>query len=404
MTSLLRSGLALVCLRLLVACESSGAIESDAAIVDDAAIAIDAAIADDAASADADVPDASCTLPRWGAVEDPPPCAQGLVCHLDETCVAPATPDAEGVQPLFEDATATTSIGIARGISGYAVHDDKIYWGDRGSATPNDDPNGDASIRVFDLATFEQTVIAHGFGSPPRVDGEHIYFASNARIHVRTLDAPAIDAHVVGQPMNLGDFLIEDGTVYYFYFDTPTIHHWREDEVDGVLFEAEETAVIQALVIDGERLLVEVLMPDDVTQLIAVDRQDGTSSVLLEAFRSSGAYGAPFMVSGDRVISAPAEFAQLQQHDLETGAQSFIKGTEGGTVTLEALHEGLLYFVVWEGTTSANQMSTLKRIPIDGGSAETLASSPKRIDFVRAHDGYLYWLANDGRLLVRKAL
>jgi hypothetical protein len=391
---------------LLGACESGEAVvehdaaKGDAANEGDASSESDAAHEGDAASVgDAAVPGSSCRFPWTGDPDDSIACQEGFVCHLDDTCVEAGASDAHGVQPLFESMRALGTYGIA----GYTVHEDTIYWGDTGRFTPNNDPLGDDSFHVFDLESFEDTRLS-GQGGAPRVDGDRLYIERPEGLHLRALNDPQIDLHLLIEPKVPSaayHWVVHRGTVYYFYRDELAIHRWTEAAGDEVLVEVEGIELL-AMIMDGERLLVEVLVADDVTQLIAID-PDGTSSIVLENFRTAFAYGGLFIVAGDRVISTPVGFTQLQQHDLASGEQSFIPSTEGTSVGLHALHEGQLYFVVYEGTTQENRTSTLKRIPVEGGQAETLYSSTS-IQNVTVHGGYLYWVAVDGHLLVRKAL
>lgn len=398
MPSLVRRGCALAWL--LLACESqSGSLERDAAS--------DASASDARVERDAAIQAPACELPTWGALTEPPPCSEGRVCHLDGTCVAPGTPDSEGVEPLFKDAVAPYGTSQSLGIAGYAVHDDAIYWSDWGSVTPNNDPNGDGSFRRFDLATFEDAVIDPGRTSVPHVDSEWLYLGENAGIRVRALESPQIDVHVIGNPTRAGtlSWIASAGTVFYVDFDRDplAIHRWRQAEGDVAFVEIEGGESVLNMASDGDRLLVELYMPNGMTQLLAVN-EAGTSSVLIEEFRSVSGPGEPFILAGDRVISQSHGDTQLQQHDLDSGAQRFIDGTDAAVVTSMTAHEGQLYFVVSEGTTSENRKSTLKRVSLDGGDAETLTSTTQAISALSVHDGYLYWVANDRRLLVRRAL
>jgi hypothetical protein len=315
-----------------------------------------------------------------------------------------ASPDTEVLAISSKRASQSSFGGTFSGIGAILVTEDALIWHDQGTASPNDDHLGNASIQRMDLETGEITALVSGLDTPstPLVrDDEALYYASFTHLHRVQLDGASDRELSITVDLNTDHRLFTwtavDDFVYYARAGSREL--MRHDAVSGAetaVFNAPLGSAISTIIADAGRLLVETFVPTGSTQLWALDPSDFTSEILIEDFRRADVVGLRGVTAYDGWLILSGG-SWITRQTPEQSEPEVVVDSEH-SIYFESIDDGFAYYVIIEQPSQSEVHYSIARAALSGGEPEILRRTEIAPSRVVAKGGTLYW-AEDGTLL-----
>lgn len=336
-------------------------------------------------------------------------CPDGLVCHIDRTCIERGVADENGL------ATIALNIPLPFGIhestsyeqGGFVVTDDAVFWQDMGATSAVGEHQVNGGIYRFDLASREVTTVVDSLGEQRRglvVDGDYAYFQDDMMIRYVGIDGQSggglIRHNITGE--HDAPWTVVAGSVYYTHFHGVELRRMTPATgEDGVVFEVDDGHAIISLASNDQHVFMETHefgLPT--TRLLALEGSGSTAEVISSTFRIPDAPGQ-IIVTDDFIFSVEGNHTALRAHDLATGEWSTVGETAEPWMKLRSVHDDFVYYTLDQDLADIDFRYSIVRSRV-GEEAEVLRETHWDLGGVVEHAGYIYWL--EQIWLMRKAL
>jgi hypothetical protein len=343
-----------------------------------------------------------CVLPTRPACAAGGTCPDGLICHIDYTCIERGVPDEEDIATLAMGPLEGYENFIASTLVNFVLAGDTLYWLDVGNhnSAPGYDPSRNGGIYRVDLVSRSETAIAIGIDIARHdlfVQQDFVFYADRDFLRYFALDSSAVVSAVAPEQLDV-QWLIEDAVIFYGEDDGTSLRrHDPKTGDDRVLIDLGAQHRIKTVSSDGARIFIEEAFGTEPPRLISVDKAGGPLEVVAPSFESGADRSSAILYDGaGRFVLDNADNDSLLRYAPGDAEPTVLVAAET-TVRLGSLFEGYAYYaLLWSGPTPR---PTLMRVPIDGGTPEVLRRSNRSIGApVLARNGFIYW-AEDRRVL-----